>query len=230
MAEKRSLISFNLTVNSCLTDGLGECLLQSPSIKCLSLAINSSIKRGLLCKLGACLAKMAFLTTLSLEINDYSDEKDCSIRIELKNVLLSIKSLSTLSVAVHDDNVFSFWNGVLDDYLQECTSLTNLSYSGDTPCFGDGLAVTTSLKTLNITLNVDCFVWGDCYVGFLESLTEGLSLNISLTTLTLTVLIDAVEVKSLGDMSLKEGLWKNRSISTFNLTINEFGEGISDIE
>ena len=230
LAENRSLTSINLTVNSCLTDGLGECLLQSASIKCLSLAINSSIKRGLLCELGACFAKMAFLTSLSLEINDYSDEKDCSIRNELKNVLLSIKSLSTLSVAVHNDNVFSFWNGVLDDYLQECTSLTNLSYSGDTPSFGDGLAVTTSLKTLNITLNVDCFVWGDDLVGFLESLTQGLSFNISLTTLTVTVLMDALEVKSLGDMSLKEGLWKNRSISTFNLTINEFGEGISDIE
>ena len=225
-----ALAENNLTVNSCLTDGLGECLLQSASIKCLSLAINSSIKRGLLCELGACFAKMAFLTSLSLEINDYSDEKDCSIRNELKNVLLSIKSLSTLSVAVHNDNVFSFWNGVLDDYLQECTSLTNLSYSGDTPSFGDGLAVTTSLKTLNITLNVDCFVWGDDLVGFLESLTQGLSFNISLTTLTVTVLMDALEVKSLGDMSLKEGLWKNRSISTFNLTINEFGEGISDIE
>ena len=230
LAENRSLTSINLTVNSCLTDGLGECLLQSASIKCLSLAINSSIKRGLLCELGACFAKMAFLTSLSLEINDYSDEKDCSFRNELKNVLLSIKSLSTLSVAVHDDNVFSFWNGVLDDYLQECTSLTNLSYSGDTPSFGDGLAVTTSLKTLNITLNVDCFVCGDDLMGFLESLTQGLSFNISLTTLTVTVLMDALEVKSLGDMSLKEGLWKNRSISTFNLTINEFGEGISDIE
>ena len=233
LAENRSLTSINLTVNSCLTDGLGECLLQSASIKCLSLAINSSIKRGLLCKLGACFAKMAFLTSLSLEINDYSDEKDCSIRNELKNVLLSIKSLSTLSVAVHDDNVLSFWNGVLDDYLQECTSLTKLSYSGDTPSFGDGLAVTTSLKTLNITLNVDFPTWGDYNKDRLKSLIEGLSLNGSLTTLTVTVsltLMDALEVDSLGDMTLKEGLSENRSITTFNLTINEFGEGISDID
>ena len=231
LAENRSLTSINLTVNSCLTDGLGECLLQSASIKCLSLAINSSIKRGLLCKLGACFAKMAFLTSLSLEINDYSDEKDCSIRNELKNVLLSIKSLSTLSVAVHDDNVFSFWNGVLDDYLQECTSLTKLSYSGNTPSFADGLAVTTSLKTLDITLNVDFHLW-DCYEHRLASLIEGLSLNGSLTTLTVTVsltLIDALEVDSLGGKTLKEGLSQNRSITTFNLTINEFGEGISDI-
>ena len=231
LAENRSLTSINLTVNSCLTDGLGECLLQSASIKCLSLAINSSIKRGLLCKLGACFAKMAFLTSLSLEINDYSDEEDCSIRNELKNVLLSIKSLSTLSVAVHDDNVFSFWNGVLDDYLQECTSLTKLSYSGNTPSFADGLAVTTSLKTLDITLNVDFHLW-DCYEDRLASLIEGLSLNGSLTTLTVTVsltLIDALEGHSLGGKTLKEGLSQNRSITTFNLTINEFGEGISDI-
>ena len=232
LAENTSLTSINLTVNGCLTDGLGECLLQSTSIKFLSLAINSSIKRGLLCKLGACFAKIAFLTSLSLEINDYSDEKGCSIRNELINVLLSIKSLSTLSVAVHDHNVVSFWNGVLDDYLQECTSLTNLSYSGDIPWFGDGLAVTISLKTLNITFYVDFPVWDDYYQDRLANLVEGLSLNGSLTTLTVTVsltLLDVLEVDSVGDMTLKEGLSKNRSITTFDLTINEFGEGISDI-
>lgn len=31
-------------------------------------------------------------------------------------------------------------------------------------------------------------------------------------------------------MTLREGLSQNRSITTFNLTINEFGEGVSDID
>ena len=186
LAENTSLSSINLTVNSCLTDGLGECLLQSTSIKSLSLTINSSIKRGLLCKLGACFAKMAFLTTLSLQINDYSNEKDFFIGNELKNVLVSIKSLSTLSVAVHGRSMESFWNSVLDDCLQECTSLNNLSCAGDRPYFRYGLAVTTSLKTLNITFNVDFNLWIH-YEGSLASFSNGLLSNGSLTTLTVTV-------------------------------------------
>ena len=232
LAENTSLSSINLTVNSCLTDGLGECLLQSTSIKSLSLTINSSIKRGLLCKLGACFAKMAFLTTLSLQINDYSNEKDFFIGNELKNVLVSIESLSTLSVAVHGRSMESFWNSVLDDCLQECASLNNLSCAGDMPYFGDGLAVTTSLETLNITFNVDFNLWMH-YEGSLASFSKGLLSNGSLTTLTVTVsltLMDALEVNSLGDMTLREGLSQNRSITTFNLTINEFGEGVSDID
>ena len=235
LAENTSLTSINLTVNSCLTDGLGECLLQSTSIKSLSLTINSSIIRGMLCKLGACLAKMAFLTTLSLQINDYSDEKDFFIPNELKNVLVSIKSLSTLSVAVHANTSMDLlWNRVLDDCLLECASLSNLSCAGYIPYFGDGLAVTTSLKTLNITFNVSCSLWS-CYEDDLTGFIEGLLSNGSLTTLTVTVsltLMDALEVDSLDDnhMTLNEGLSKNRSITTFNLTINEFGEGISDID
>ena len=233
LAENTSLTSINLTVNSCLTDGLGECLLQSTSIKSLSLTINSGIIRGLLCKLGACLAKMAFLTTLNLQINDYSDEKDSFIWNELTNVLVSIKSLSTLSVAVHGSTSKDpFWNRVLDDYLLECTSLNNLSCAGYIPCFSDGLGVTTSLKTLNITFNVDFYLWG-YYDDRLTCFSKGLLSNGSLTTLTVTVsltLMDALEVDSLGDMTLREGLSQNRSITTFNLTINEFGEGISDID
>ena len=235
LAENTSLTSINLTVNSCLTDGLGECLLQSTSIKSLSLTINSGIIRGLLCKLGACLAKMAFLTTLSLQINDYSGEKDSTIWNELTNVLVSIKSLSTLSVAVHGSTSLDpFWNGVLDDCLLECASLSNLSCAGYIPYFGDGLALPTSLKTLSITFNVDFGLW-DCYEDNLTCFIKGLLSNGSLTTLTVTVsltLMNALEVDSLDNnhMTLNEGLSKNRSITTFNLTINEFGEGVSYID
>ena len=235
LAENTSLTSINLTVNNCLTDGLGECLLQSTSIKSLSLTINSGIIRGLLCKLGACLAKMVFLTTLSLQINDYSDEQDSTIWNELTNVLVSIKSLYTLSVAVHGSTMeVPFWNGVLDDCLLECASLSNLSCAGFIPCFGDGLVLTTSLKTLSITFNVDFNLWG-CYEDNLACFINGLLSNGSLTTLTVTVsltLIDALEVDSLDNnhMTLNEGLSKNRSITTFNLTINEFGEGVSDVD
>ena len=235
-AEKISLTFPNLTVNSCLTDCLLESLLQSTSIKFLSLTIDLSIMEGLLCKLGTCFAKMASLTTLSLRLNDYSDktkyQKDFFNGNELKNVLVSIKSLSTLSVAVHDSSMVSFWNGVLGDCLRECTSLKNLSYAGDPLGLDNGLTVTTSLKTLNITLNIDCHIW-HIYNDSLARLIEGLSLNGSLTTLTVTVslfLMDNLQIHILGDKTFKEGLSMNKFITTLNFTVNEFGEGVSDID
>ena len=235
-AEKISLTFPNLTVNSCLTDCLLESLLQSTSIKFLSLTIDLSIMEGLLCKLGTCFAKMASLTTLSLRLNDYSDktkyQKDFFNGNELKNVLVSIRSLSTLSVAVHDSSMVSFWNGVLGDCLRECTSLKNLSYAGDPLGLDNGLTVTTSLKTLNITLNIDCHIW-HIYNDSLARLIEGLSLNGSLTTLTVTVslfLMDNLQINILGDKTFKEGLSMNKFITTLNFTVNEFGEGVSDID
>ena len=152
-AENTSPPFLYLTVNSHVTDCLLESLLQSTSIKFLSLTIDFRIMDGLLCKLGACFAKMASLTTLSLKLNDNSDGtkylEDRFIESEIKNVLVSIKSLSTLSVAVHNESIDSFWESVLGDCLRECTSLRNLSYAGNNMLnLGDGLAVTTSLKTL----------------------------------------------------------------------------------
>ena len=161
-AENTSPPFLYLTVNSYLTDCLLESLLQSTSIKFLSLTIDFRIMDGLLCKLGACFAKMASLTTLSLQLNDNSDGteylEERFLKNEIKNVLVSIKSLSTLSVTVHNEIVDSFWESVLGDCLRECTSLRNLSYAGNNMLnLGDGLAVTTSLKTLDITFNLNYF-------------------------------------------------------------------------
>ena len=239
-AEDTSPPFLYLTVNSHLTDCLLESLLQSTSIKFLSLTIDFRIMDGLLCKLAACFAKMASLTTLSLKLNDNSDGtkylEDRFIESEIKNVLVSIKSLSTLSVTVHNENMDSFWESVLDDCLRECTSLRNLSYAGNNMLnLGDGLAVTTSLKTLDITFNVDYYFWHGFLNDSLASLTESLSLNESLYTLSVTVSLTFVDVEYgpfWGKNTFQEVLSKNRFITTLNFTIDAFDEadlGIGDV-
>ena len=239
-AENSSPPFLYLTVNSHLTDCLLESLLQSTSIKFLSLTIDFRNTDGLLCKLGVCFAKMASLTTLSLKLNDHSDGtrylETRFITNEIKNVLVSIKSLSTLSVTVHNENMDSFWESVLDDCLRECTSLRNLSYAGKNMLnLGDGLAVTTSLKTLDITFNVDYYFWHGFLDDSLASLTESLLLNESLTTLSVTVSLTFVDVEYgpfLGENTFQEVLSKNRSITTLNFTIDAFDEadlGIGDV-
>ena len=240
-AENSSPPFLYLTVNSHVTDCLLESLLQSTSIKFLSLTIDFRNTDGLLCKLGVCFAKMASLTTLSLKLNDHSDGTIGTLEArfitnEIKNVLVSIKSLSTLSVTVHNESMGSFWESVLGDCLRECTSLRNLSYAGKNMLnLGDGLAVTTSLKTLDITFNVDYYFWHRFLDDSLASLTESLLLNESLTTLSVTVSLTFVDDEYgpfWGKNTFQEVLSKNRSITTLNFTIDDFGEaelGIDDV-
>ena len=229
-AENSSPPFLYLTVNSHVTDCLLESLLQSTSIKFLSLTIDFSIMDGLLCKLGVCFAKMASLTTLSLKLNDNSDGTEYLenrfIESEIKNVLVSIKSLSTLSVTVYNESMDSFWESVLGDCLRECTSLRNLSYAGNNMLnLGDGLAVTTSLKTLDITFNLDYYFWREFLDDSLASLIESLSLNESLTTLSVSLtLLDLEYDPFFGENTFQEVLSKNRSITTLNFTIDAFGE------
>ena len=231
-AENTSPPFLYLTVNSHLTDCLLESLLQSTSIKFLSLTIDFRNTDGLLCKLGVCFAKMASLTTLSLKLNDNSDGteylEDLFIESEIKNVLVSIKSLSTLSVTVHNERMDSFWESVLGDCLRECTSLRNLCYAGKNMLnLGDGLAVTTSLKTLDITFNVDYSFWHGFLDDSLASLAESLSLNESLTTLSVSLTLVDLEYSSFfGENTFQEVLSKNRSITTLNFTIEDFGEAM----
>ena len=239
-AENSSPPFLYLTVNSHVTDCLLESLLQSTSIKFLSLTIDFSIMDGLLCKLGACFAKMASLTTLSLKLNDNSDgTKYLEGRLstnEIKNLLVSIKSLSTLSVVVHNESMDSFWESVLGDCLREGTSLRNLSYAGNNILnLGDGLAVTTSLKTLDITLNLNYFFCDRWFSDSVASFAESLSLNESLTTLSVTVSLTFVDVEYgsfWGENTFGDVLSKNRSITTLNFTIDAFDEaelGIGEV-
>ena len=239
LAENPSLTTLDLTVNNCVVDAdlgenLGNSLLQSSSLTSLSLTFNfSNMNEGWECKLGERLIKMASLTTLALELNGDGEwnQEDCLSPIKLSNVLATIKSLSSLSVSIHSDRMHSFWNKVVGDCLRECTSLKKLSltfnmddYSGSYFCgLTDGLAITTSLKTFSVA------VLGGLS-RILDDLTDVLSLNSSVNTLTVTMTVIETGSDLCADrrFSFIE-LPVNTLITTLNLTINEYGEGISNI-
>ena len=71
-----------------------------------------------------------------------------------------------------------------------------------------------------------------CFSDSLESFSESLSLNESLTTLSLTVSLTSVDDRhDLGNTKpFLKGLSKNRSITTLNFTIDDFGEAVPGID
>ena len=266
LAENTSLTTLDLTVNNCVVDAdlgenLGNSLLQSTSLTSLSLTFNfSNMKEGWECKLGERLIKMASLTTLSLEINgdgewnqkdslsptlsslDYVEEnqENCLSPTKLSNVLAAIKSLSSLSVAVHSDSMYSFWDKVVGGCLIKCTSLKELSLTfnvgkSDFCVFSglcNGLETTRSLDTLRVAIFIN--EPNDSVLSSMShSLNQGLSLTSSITTLTLTVTLLADEANEVDDIiwltSFGHGLSVNTSITTLNMTINECGDGESFI-
>ena len=263
LAENSSLTTLDLTVNSCFVDAdlgenLGESLLQSTSLTSLSLAFNfSDMTEGWLCNLGERLIKMASLTTLSLELDDFSEgnqkdclsptlslddgvknQENCLSPTKLSNVLAAIKSLSSLSVAIHSDSMCSFWDKVLMNCLVECTSLKKLSvtfYVGksDFYCGFSSLRYGLSKTSSLITLCVAIFINDPndrVFSSVLHSLNQGLPLNSSITTLTLTVTVPADETGYIiWPIMFDYGLSVNTSITTLNVTINECGDGKSDI-
>ena len=186
LAENTSLTTLDLTVNSCFVDAdlgenLGNSLLQSTSLTSLSLRFNfSNMKEGWECKLGERLIEMSSLTSLSLELNDSSEEnqencfsppltledgeenqEDCLSPTKLSNVLAAVQSLSSLSIAIHSDSMYSFWDKVVGDCVIKCTSLKKLSLTlnGGKLDFNcvfsglcNGLVTTSSLNTLCVAL------------------------------------------------------------------------------
>ena len=240
LAENTSLTSLDLTLSNCLMDGnLGEgvreSLLRSTSIKTLSLTINCSDIEGLVRTLSTCFAQKTSFTTLSLEINDYSEGHSAGLRrTRVTNILVGFKSLSTLSVAVHSYSMVPFWGRVVDYCLRKCTSVKNLSlafntgeYSvrDDADTIRDALAKTTSLNTFSLAICLNHF-YTYSLLGCLAKLSA------SLTTLTITLslchLLDRTIFKN-SVSRFKKGLLKSKSVTTLSLTINEFGEGISNI-
>ena len=243
LAENTSLTSLDLTVNSCPVDAdfgenLGKSLLQSVSLTSLSLSFNcSNMEEGWLRNLGESLDKMASLTSLSLDVSFYGEDKKGVLSTKLINVLVPIKSLSTLSVVVHSDRDRggTFWNYGVGDCLKECRSLKKLSltFNGEFEPYhsfdglDDGLAITTSLDTLSLAIYSSCYD-AIAFSELFASLNRGFSSNSSVSTLIVIVTVN--EFFPMGFPSIfKEGLSVNMSVTTSSLTINEYGEGESDI-
>ena len=252
LAENTSLTTLHLTVsnytmNLGIGKDLGDSLLRSSSLTVLSLTINnySNMAEGWERMLVNSLAKLASLTTLSLSIDDRGG------KWKFGEDLIAVKPLSTLSIVLNGRNLDFFWSTFLRKCLKECNSLTKLCLtrndyaeheygvigrsvvksrapylSGEISVTWEqalrfGLASTLSLKELVITINnITCTSsnWAD-------NLTGGLSVNNSITSLTVTV--SDYEYLSCKEWihSLKSCLAENKSLTTFTLTVNDYSEG-----
>ena len=199
---------------------------------------------GWKCTLINSLAKMASFTTLSLAIDDRGEVRTC------EGDLMAVRSLSTLSVVINGSKLTYFWGKFLRKCLEECNSLKKLcltsndykeehennpynvtfnpfvSYINSTmpdtwvEGLSFGLASTTSLKELNMTINnVTCTdsAWRDIFFF-------GLPDNKSITSLTVTVSDYEYLGRELWVHSLKSCLVKNKQLTTLTLTVNDFSE------
>ena len=250
LADTTSLTMLDLTVsnytmNPGIGKDLGDSLLRSSSLTVLSLTINnySNMAEGWECMLINSLAKMASLTTLSLSIDDRGEVR------KFGEGLMAVKSLSTLSVVINGSKLTYFWGKFLMKCLKECNSLQKLcltsnnykekrenkpynvtfdpfSYINSTMAvtwvqgLRFGLASTTSLKELNMTINnVTCTdsAWRDIFF-------MGLAENKSVTSLTVTVSDYEYLGRELWVYCLKSCLVQNKQLTTLTLTVNDYSE------
>ena len=249
LADTTSLTMLDLTVsNYTMNPGIGkdvgDSLLRSSSLTVLSLTINnySNMAEGWECMLINSLAKMASLTTLSLSIDDRGEVR------KFEEDLMAVKSLSTLSVVINGSKLTYFWGKFLTKCLKECNSLQKLCLTKNNykeehnpynvtfdPLFSSinstmpvtweqglsfGLASTTSLKELNMTINnVTCTDSAWRYIFFC-----GLSDNKSITSLTVTVSDYEYLKLDFWVHPLKRCLVENKQLTTVTLTVNDYSE------
>ena len=247
LAENTSLTTLDVTVsNYTMNPGiwkyLGDSLLRSSSLTVLSLTISSygNMAKGWECTLINSLAKMASLTTLSLSIDDRGEV------MKFGEDLMAVKSLSTLSVVINGSKLTYFWGKFLRKCLEECTSLTKLCltsnnyaehentsfhafllFSGDSipltwvDGLSFGLASTSSLKELVITINNITLTYSD----WIENFIAGLSVNNSIVSLTVTVSDYEYLSCALWVSPLKRCIAENKALTTLTLTVNDYNEG-----
>ena len=243
------LTVINYTMNPGIGKDLGDSLLRSSSLTVLSLTIRnySNMAEGWECTLVNSLAKMASLTTLSLSIDDRGGEE------KFGEDLMAVKSLSTLSVVINGSKLTYFWGKFLRKCLDECNLLTKLCLTSndytepeDIPYdatflnrFSEdsiakpvswleglrfGLPSTSSLKELVITINHVTRTYFH-YFDSIAILIEGLSLNNSIVTLTVTVSDYKFLSCALWVSPLKSCIAENKSLTTLTLTLNDYSEG-----
>ena len=251
LAENTTVTALDVTINNYMTNvtadfgkDLGESLLRCSSMTVLNLAINNYTKmaEGWECSLVKSLSKLASLTTLSLAIDDHGEVRTVGEE-SLGEGLMAMKSLSTLSVVINGSNLEEFWSYFLRNCLKEnnslsllCVTVNNYADDIEDPDFpfdyeepdywyeglADGLARTTSLNELTLTINNITRI-DNCWV---ESVCKGFVENESVTTLTVTVSGDS----SFPDCEswvpeLNYGLSKKNSLSTLTLIANEYSGG-----
>ena len=241
LASNTSLTALDLTINNYmmtvdLVKDLGESLLRSSSLTVLSLVINNynNMADGWEWKLVKILTKLMSLTTLNLAISENGELSKFKFQ-SLNSSLLAITSLSKLSVVISGSNMNDFWSNFLRNCLKENPSLATLCLTINdyeetdsalrpehwVKGLADGLASTTSLNELTVTINNITsteFSW-------MAILFERISVSKSITSLTVTV----SDYKYLSCKEWVEGLnvvlARNKMLTTLTLTVNDFSEG-----
>ena len=237
----------NYTMNPGIGKDLGDSLLRSSSLTVLSLTISnySDMARGWECTLINSLAKMTSLTTLSLAIDDRGEVRTyegdlmavgslstLSVVINGRNLTYfwgkflrkcleecnSLKKLCLTSNNYKEEHEINPYNVTLNPFVSyninstmPVTWVEGLSF---------GLASTTSLKELNMTINnVTCADSAWRYIFLF-----GLSNNRSITSLTVTVSDYEYLSRELWVHSLKSCLVQNKQLTTLTLTVNDYSE------
>ena len=198
------------------------------------------------------LAKIASLTTLTLAIDDRGEtrkfEEDLmavrslstlSVVINGRNLtyfwgkflrkcLEECNSLTKLSItsnnyAEHEYNPCdaNFGYRLSFNSRGKLMPVSRVVEGQSTTELGLGLVSTSSLKELNMTINNINFA--NC--TWIGDLIQGLSVNNSLTSLTVTVNDYSFLSYELWVCHLKSCLAKSKSLTTFTLTLNEYSEG-----
>ena len=242
----------NCTLHSRIGKDLGDSLLRSSSLTVLSLTISSYSKmaEGWEYSLVNSLAKMASLATLALAIDDRGErrkfEEDLmavrslstlSVVINgtnltyfwgkfLRKCLEECNSLAKLSItsnnyAEHEYNQSDINVGYRLSYNSRDMPVRWVEGPQSKTELGLGLVSTSSLKELNMTINnitlANCTWIGD--------LIQGLSVNNSLTSLTVTVNDYLFLTYEFWVCDLKSCLAKSKSLTTFTLTLNDYSVG-----
>ena len=237
----------NYTMNPGIWKDLGDSLLRSSSLTVLSLTINnySNMAEGWECTLINSLAKVASLTTLSLSIDDrgevrtYEGDLMAVRSLSTLSVVINGSKLTYvwgkfLRKCLEECNSLkklcltsNYYKEKRENkpYNVTCDPLFSYNINSTMPVtwvegLSLGLASTTSLKELNMTINkVTCTdsAWGEVFI-------MGLLKNKSVTSLTVTVSDYEYLSCEFWVHSLKECLAKNNSLTTLTLTVNYYSE------
>ena len=244
LLQSTSLRSLSLTFNcsnmkeGCLIN-LGDSLDKMASLTSLSLALNY-YDEGKKMFLSAVNMLVPIRSLSSLSVVVHSDSLGSLWNDGVVDCLIKCTSLKKLSLTFSDECKSFYGFHGLDDGLATTTSLETLSlaiYTNDyeadvafTKFFdvlNSGFSSNSSVNTLTVTVTVNEFF----VRNFPWIFQEGMSVNMSVTTLSLTI-NEYGEGEShiplvLGRSGVFQYLAQNTSVTTFNLTLNSSKE-VSD--